>query len=44
MYLKESEVARVVTLIQEGYSRPRTAEMLNGSRSAINRACFFFLN
>lgn len=33
MYLIEIQIARAVTLIQEGYSRHRTAELLN----TINR-------
>lgn len=38
VYLNEIEIARAVTLIEEGYSRRRVAEIMNVSRAAINRA------
>jgi transposase len=38
VYLNKIQIARAVTLIEEGHSRRRVAQMMNVSHSAISRA------
>jgi transposase len=38
VYFNKIQIARAVTLIEEGHSRRRVAQMMNVSHSAISRA------
>jgi hypothetical protein len=38
VYLNKIQIARAVTLIEEGHLRRRVAQMMNVSHSAISRA------
>jgi LEA14-like dessication related protein len=44
VYLNNIQIARAVTLIEEGHSRRRVAQMMNVSNSAISRAWIRHLN
>jgi transposase len=39
VYLSEIQIARAITIVEEGHSRRQAAQILNVSRAAIIRAC-----